>query len=443
MLFGKKSLREVNFEDVQKVVLDLKEPESVLLDYKGGVDPSKSNEDIAKDISSFANHFGGYLIYGVDAPTGSPTGFSSLNCDPAVLRDKIIKVCASPQWINPPLFIEDPHIVEGQNNGRPVKIVIVKIEESPAAPHHFKAGTTFYMRAGDTNQPVEGDPGTYAMLLNRRQKMEDIRKARWNDAQDFATRWLWQTYHPHNKEEEGLSDGIPRFSICLLPRFFNMTSIEWDAVAHALREAANQLIKKFSWSSNSYDNFCESEFQQSYASTVVYRQNEVPPQYKAAKPNVEWTCANRAGMLFHFEDMPYQLEGPTPDFKAKKPQFAFAPTIFLRRIMGFLFFAKEFYALCQRHFAFDLIVECSHTKNMLLAYYDRVNEERHVMENHFLIGRNLTTYDLMDEFIQKIIISDLDFELLRCINWPRNHTFDGPEIQSIMKPFLQKAGAER
>ena len=55
MLFGKKSLREVNFEDVQKVVLDLKEPESVLLDYKGGVDPSKSNEDIAKDISSFAN----------------------------------------------------------------------------------------------------------------------------------------------------------------------------------------------------------------------------------------------------------------------------------------------------------------------------------------------------------------------------------------------------
>lgn len=38
MLFGKKSPRDVDFLDIKKLVVELKEPESVLLDYKSGVD---------------------------------------------------------------------------------------------------------------------------------------------------------------------------------------------------------------------------------------------------------------------------------------------------------------------------------------------------------------------------------------------------------------------
>lgn len=44
MLFGKKSLREVEFEDVLKVVKELKEPESVLLDYKSRKNTSGADE---------------------------------------------------------------------------------------------------------------------------------------------------------------------------------------------------------------------------------------------------------------------------------------------------------------------------------------------------------------------------------------------------------------
>ncbi len=441
MIFGK-PLSDVTFDDVKKLVLETKESESILLDYKSGVDKRdrEMNEDIAKDVSSFANHFGGYLIYGVDEQNADPTGFSDLNIDPKILKDKIIKVCASPNMINPPVFLEDPKLVEGEIEGHKVRALIVKVDESPAAPHHFKSGTIFYMRSGDTNQPVEGNPEAYSLILNRREKMEVLRNAALEESKNLSQRWYGRAYHPHNEEVDYESYKVPFFFVCLQPRFYDLTAIKADTVARALRESADRLISKFSLGRHSYENFCESNLQESHSSTIIYRWHERYSSISSTvRPNVTWTAANRAGMLFHFEDMPLKAEGQTPNLAAKKSQYAFASTMFLRRIMGFLFFAKEFYALCNKHFSLDLTVECFNTANMLMMFDERPVDGRHVIENHFRIKRNLTTYDLMDEFIEQLVVNDIVPELLLCINYMPNRSLDTGEVSQIKEPFLKKS----
>src|SRR4051794_28801489 len=50
-------------------------PESKYLDYKREVDVRKDRKEIAKDVSSFANEYGGTLVYGIDeerAASGPP-----------------------------------------------------------------------------------------------------------------------------------------------------------------------------------------------------------------------------------------------------------------------------------------------------------------------------------------------------------------------------------
>lgn len=64
-LFNNKPFDEVDYQDIQELV-NRKIPESLILDYKGDILQSKlKGKEFGKDISSFANTFGGWIIYGI------------------------------------------------------------------------------------------------------------------------------------------------------------------------------------------------------------------------------------------------------------------------------------------------------------------------------------------------------------------------------------------
>ncbi|MFX0141338.1 MAG: helix-turn-helix domain-containing protein [Candidatus Hodarchaeota archaeon] len=64
-LFNNKPFDEIDYQDIQELV-NRKIPESLILDYKGDILQTKlKGKEFGKDISSFANTFGGWIIYGI------------------------------------------------------------------------------------------------------------------------------------------------------------------------------------------------------------------------------------------------------------------------------------------------------------------------------------------------------------------------------------------
>jgi len=89
------SLGNLNFDDIS--VNDLNElinvgvPEGLNIDYKRDLYGNSDNDkkEVLKDISSFANSFGGHLIIGVDEANGVPTeilGLQNINPDTEIQR---------------------------------------------------------------------------------------------------------------------------------------------------------------------------------------------------------------------------------------------------------------------------------------------------------------------------------------------------------------------
>lgn len=69
IIFGNKSLNEIQIKDIQNLIDDKRE-ESTILEYKAIID--KNTKEIAKDISAMANSEGGIIIYGVTEEDNLP-----------------------------------------------------------------------------------------------------------------------------------------------------------------------------------------------------------------------------------------------------------------------------------------------------------------------------------------------------------------------------------
>ena len=67
------SLIHINIEYIQ-LLIDNKIKESINLDYK--TELGKINDEIAKDISAFANTSGGRIIYGIEEIKNLPTSIN-------------------------------------------------------------------------------------------------------------------------------------------------------------------------------------------------------------------------------------------------------------------------------------------------------------------------------------------------------------------------------
>lgn len=131
-------------EDLQRLI-EHKIKESLTLDYKGELG---RNEEIAKDISAFANTLGGTIIYGIREEGSIPVSFNWVKS--RGVKERIESVVLS--HIQPKLEGYEIASVEDLNDSSKA-IFIVNIPESLKAPHMAKH--QYYKRYNFQSVPME------------------------------------------------------------------------------------------------------------------------------------------------------------------------------------------------------------------------------------------------------------------------------------------------
>ncbi len=140
-------------EDLQ-MLIDTNTPEDVHLDYKeilAGTD--KEKEEIAKDVSAFANSDGGTLIYGIKEDKQN-NSFSLIG----IQNDKIGKTSVK-EWIEqvidskitPKISGVEINIIQLQSKNF---AVVIFVPQSPEAPHQ-SGDKKYYKRSNSKNVPME------------------------------------------------------------------------------------------------------------------------------------------------------------------------------------------------------------------------------------------------------------------------------------------------
>lgn len=134
----------INLEYVQNLI-DNEMKESLTLDYKKELN---KNNEIAKDISSFANTNGGKIIYGIDEVDGLPNSINWIKSKN--VKEKIESIILD----NIQPEIRGYGIFEVKNPDNPIQaLFIVDIPESIDAPH--MVNHRYYIRRNFESEPME------------------------------------------------------------------------------------------------------------------------------------------------------------------------------------------------------------------------------------------------------------------------------------------------
>lgn len=133
---------------------------------------------LAKSLSAFANHYGGWLFIGVaEAPNGSQCAGDFLGIDENATSDAIQRLQdAAKSHVNPaPYFrhtiLRGPCAVSGLPEGRAMLVILVP---SGATPPYIHASGRIYRRIADSSDPKhETDRATLDLLWERGSKNYD------------------------------------------------------------------------------------------------------------------------------------------------------------------------------------------------------------------------------------------------------------------------------
>ncbi len=166
MSLWSKPISEVTFEDVEEFC-QAEWKEGVRLDYKRDIP-----RDLPALVASFANTLGGLIIFGVDVdratnkpiwpPAGIPRtkGFS----------ERVTQICDS--GIYPPILpgiggpLSDP-------NRSQAAVAVVRVDQSPEAPHAIQNKTQICIRTGDTTKRIDlADIDRIEQMLQTRKQSE-------------------------------------------------------------------------------------------------------------------------------------------------------------------------------------------------------------------------------------------------------------------------------
>ena len=140
-----KPVAQLIYSDIDDLVNVRKEREGYFIDYKGeSSNPDKLKNELAKDISAFANSSGGYLIMGVDKD-GIISGISPTIQNRPV--DEWLNQVISSN-IDPLVFYEDPKVIQMPEKDKVV--VVIHVPESARKPHMVTSGNNYYIRINDS-----------------------------------------------------------------------------------------------------------------------------------------------------------------------------------------------------------------------------------------------------------------------------------------------------
>lgn len=137
-------MNRINLEDIQSLI-DNKRKESINLDYKKQL---TNNNEIAKDVSAFANTLGGKIVYGIDEKDGLPNSINWI--DSKGIKERIESVILDN--IQPEIKAFNIYSIEKPENHSEA-IFVVDIPESINAPH--MADHRYFIRRNFKSEPME------------------------------------------------------------------------------------------------------------------------------------------------------------------------------------------------------------------------------------------------------------------------------------------------
>jgi hypothetical protein len=143
----KKSIQDLDYQDIEELVKIQKQLEGTHLDYKEnlyGNNIDRAKAELSKDISAFANSQGGFLIFGVSDDC-EIKGIDSIIGKNGVIEwiNQVLRSGIEPNIIYPsPKIIEIPHITD--------KIILVfEVPESTSKPHMAIEKHSYFVRYHD------------------------------------------------------------------------------------------------------------------------------------------------------------------------------------------------------------------------------------------------------------------------------------------------------
>ena len=194
-----KHVSQLTYPDIDDLVNVRKEREGYHLDFKSEFgNPDKAKKELAKDISSFANTSGGFLIIGVDKE------YNIVGTDSTIQKKSI------DEWINqilnsnidPPVFYFDPKIIPLPDSEK--VIVVIHIPESTKKPHIVTEWNNYFIRVNDSSKSANH---------SQVRDMFEISRRRSDEFNDFIIKKnLYDEDHPEfgqNKNSKQLFSEIP------------------------------------------------------------------------------------------------------------------------------------------------------------------------------------------------------------------------------------------
>jgi hypothetical protein len=165
-----KEIDKITFNDID-LFCKQQTAEGTQLDYKVDLP-----NELPKLVAAFANTLGGMILLGVDAdkttnmPIWPPTNGMPSKVG---LEEQVIQICRDN--IYPPIRPQISAILA--NDQLPDHILaVVRVEQSPEAPHAMSNGRHIYIRTGNVSKPFDlADINRIQHLLTQRQAIENQR----------------------------------------------------------------------------------------------------------------------------------------------------------------------------------------------------------------------------------------------------------------------------
>jgi hypothetical protein len=219
-----KHVSELTYSDIDDLVNVRQEREGYHLDYKGKIgEPDKFKKEFSKDISSFGNTGGGFLIIGVDKLS------KIVGIDPIIMNKPV------DEWFNqvlstnidPPIFYYNPKVIPIPDGDK--VIVVIHVPESSKKPHMVSETHQYNIRINDSSKPSTHNQ-VRDMFDYSRYKSEEYRnfliKRNLNDEDDpnFGKNRL--SNRVYSDFPQRMNIGRPLVIFSLIPKYPNEERIK-------------------------------------------------------------------------------------------------------------------------------------------------------------------------------------------------------------------------
>lgn len=170
--FPRKPFPELEESDLRRLLAD-EVPEGVELDYKENI--GGGAVEFAKDVTSFANTKGGYLVFGMTEENQRPTGLQAL---PGYEPDETIgRLTAwAQEHIRPRLTIRFKSVPLSEGG----EVLVVEVPRSWQGPHEVKQEHRYYRRNQHGKDQMDVDELRMAFGLDNgfQKALEDLQQSR-------------------------------------------------------------------------------------------------------------------------------------------------------------------------------------------------------------------------------------------------------------------------